>query len=633
MKKLLLSVVACATISFASYAQLAPENFNSGTLPSGWVLISDGHTVSNSFANGNAAIVTGLTANAWMPVQLTTGDYSMITTSLFTPSATADRWLITPSFTVTSANMVFKWEDYDLNSGEGVEIHVSPTAGTTKASFTTKLYDQPTSTGALGIHSISLGAYNGQTIRLAFVENNTNDWGFVVDNVSTQILSPLDAAVDAVGFPSIVATSSSAQVKATISNQGATNITSVQLSYKVDAGTAVTQTFSGLNINPFATSQVTFTTPITGTSAGSHTLTVTALQVNGSADPVASNNTKTANFTTAVNSAVRKPFFEIFTSSTCPPCNPGNANYHSIVNPKDPNDYVSIKYQQDFPGDGDPYATTESVNRRNYYAINSIPRMEIDGGWDENANSFTNQLYMDATAAPAFYQLEGTYSVTGKAVSAQVKYTPYVASSGTKLYVAIIEGKTTKNVESNGETEFFSVMKKMLPDENGTAISTPVSTANTMNFNYTFNGNYRLPADGQSSNRINNSTENSVEEFTDLKVIAWIQSSDKQVLQAANLQSSTSVKDHFTSTIDKISVYPNPAVDLITVDIALKSSEEIITTLVDLTGKVVYSTTAKYNKGENKINVPLSGIASGNYHLMILDTKGNSSVHQVTVSK
>src|SRR5690606_12253596 len=105
-----------------------------------------------------------------------------------------------------------KWDDYDLNSGEGVEIHVSPTAGTTKAAFTTKLYDQPTSTGAMGTHSISLSAYNGQTIRLAFVENNTNDWGFVVDNVSTPILSPLDASVDAVGFPNIVATATSSQV-------------------------------------------------------------------------------------------------------------------------------------------------------------------------------------------------------------------------------------------------------------------------------------------------------------------------------------------------------------------------------------------------------------------------------------
>src|SRR5690606_2117487 len=167
MKKILLSAMACATLGFTVKAQLALENFNSGTLPAGWVLINDGHIVSNSFANGNGPIIAGLTANAWIPAQLAVGDYSMITTSLFNPAATADRWLITPSFTVTSPNMVFKWDDYDLNSGEGVEIHVSPTAGTTKAAFTTKLYDQPTSTGGMGTHSISLSAYNGQTIRLA----------------------------------------------------------------------------------------------------------------------------------------------------------------------------------------------------------------------------------------------------------------------------------------------------------------------------------------------------------------------------------------------------------------------------------------------------------------------------------
>src|SRR5690606_1226575 len=194
----------------------------------------------------------------------------------------------------------------------------------------------------------------------------------------------------------------------------------------------------------------------------------------------------------------RQPLFEVFTSSTCPPCKPGNENYHSIVDVKPASEFVSIKYQQDFPGQGDTYATTESLNRRFFYAISSIPRMEIDGGWDENANVFTNQLYNDAKDVPAFYEMSGTYLINNKTVTAAVNYKPLVTSNSMKLYVAVLEDTTIKNVKNNGEVRFMSVMKKMLPNEFGTVINTPVNTPATLNFNYTFNGNYRLPANAGS---------------------------------------------------------------------------------------------------------------------------------------
>ena len=234
------------------------------------------------------------------------------------------------------------------------------------------------------------------------------------------------------------------------------------------------------------------------------------------------------------------PLFEVFTGSTCPPCLPGNENFHSIVDSKPTQEFVSIKYQEDFPGTGDPYATDESVARRNFYGINSIPRMEIDGGWDGNANSFSPSLYADALAKPSFTFLHATYEVdvATQEVTVYVEGLPVLDyPSGTyRLQVAIIENETTQNVKSNGETEFFEVAKKMLPSDVGTAVASLSNlTPFTLSISHTFQGNFRLPANGQAANRINHATEHSVEEFSDLRVVVWVEEVvSLEVLQAFN---------------------------------------------------------------------------------------------------
>src|SRR5271165_4224136 len=67
-KRLLYLGIAASMISFNASAQLALENFNAPTLPAGWSLINDGHTVSTSFT-GVPGLPASLTANAWVPLE------------------------------------------------------------------------------------------------------------------------------------------------------------------------------------------------------------------------------------------------------------------------------------------------------------------------------------------------------------------------------------------------------------------------------------------------------------------------------------------------------------------------------------------------------------------------------------
>lgn len=422
-------------------------------------------------------------------------------------------------------------------------------------------------------------------------------------------------------------------ITGTIRNLGTSTITSADINYAVDGGAVQTATLSGLNIASAASYNFTHSTAWNATP-GTHVVDIYATNLNGSnvdSDPSDDHNLKNIYVMTA--NLPRTPLFEVFTSSTCGPCKPGNTNYHSIIDTKPATDFVSVKFQQNFPGTGDPYTTTEAINRRStYYAINSIPRMEIDGGWDGNAQSFTNSLYNGAIANLPQYQMNGTYSLDTKTINAKIKYSPLITITGTKLYVAILESHTTANVKSNGETEFFHVMKKMVPNETGTDIAGTIGVWDSLSFSYTFNGNYRLPTDGQTANLINHATENSVEDFQNLYVIAWIQGSDKVVYQAANLSSPTVAIEGFSPIINEVSVYPNPTSDVINVQVEMKNAEQVLATLVDMNGQIVESKSTNMNIGKNTVKFNTSTLAAGIYTVLLFDANHNASVHEVIVA-
>lgn len=424
-------------------------------------------------------------------------------------------------------------------------------------------------------------------------------------------------------------------ITGTVRNLGTTTITSFDLNYTIDGGATITAAVTGVNITSLSTYNFTHSTPWNAT-IGTHIIDVWASNLNGAnvdANPADDHRNKSVSVMS--ENIQRQPLFEIFTSSTCPPCKPGNENFHTIINGKPANDFVYIKYQEDFPGTGDPYCTTEAVNRRNFYAINSIPRMEIDGGWDGNANSFTQALYDASRAIPANYKMSGEYNVNGQTVYMKLRFSPlFNAPAGGKIHVAILEKKTTANVKTNGETEFLQVMKKMVPNDNGTNLpNTAIGSWDSLSLNYSFKGNYRLPSDGQAANRINHTIEHSVEEFSDLMVIAWIQGANKTVYQALNLLSVPSATNEFTKNINNIEVYPNPASDVINIQLQLENQENITMAMADISGNIVYSNMYKLNTGNNTIQVPVEKLSNGIYHIMLFDNKNNSSVHKVQIMK
>ncbi len=171
-----------------------------------------------------------------------------------------------------------------------------------------------------------------------------------------------------------------------------------------------------------------------------------------------------------------------------------------------------------------------------------------------------------------------------------------------------------------------------MPSDAGTPLTAAVGTEESKTLTFTFAGNYRLPSNGQEANWINNATEHSVENFANLKVVAWVQGSDKKVYQAANLSKDGTGIRQVSSTVNSITVYPNPATDVVNIDFDMKSTDEIFATIVSLNGVVVDKQQIKVNVGKNTMTFDLKALASGYYNLIIFDSNNNSFAQRVSVT-
>jgi hypothetical protein len=328
-----------------------------------------------------------------------------------------------------------------------------------------------------------------------------------------------------------------------VRNAGLTTITSMDVNYTIDGGTAVTESLSGLNITANSNYSFNHSTKWNPASTGSYQVKIYASNLNGGTDGNTSNDEASKAIDVIDISVPRVTLNEVFTSSTCGPCVGGNQNLENIfgVDPSagsNASKWTMVKYQADFPGSGDPYFTAEGGIRRSYYSANSVPRLEIDGQWDDNPGGLVQADFDGYNAAPAFLNIDATYSVSGQTVNVDVTFDPIaststLSSSNLVYHVAILEHETDQNTGTNGETYFNFVMKKMVPDANGSAIGPfTVNTKVTESVSYTFNGSYRLP--NNAGDEINHATEHSVEEFDDLQVVVWVQNNDdKKVAQSA----------------------------------------------------------------------------------------------------
>ena len=425
----------------------------------------------------------------------------------------------------------------------------------------------------------------------------------------------------------VALTSAPFTVSADFVNNGAASITGADINYSINGGTAVTSSLTGLSIASNTSATVTSSTNWTPSAAGTYDIKVWLSNLNGSnSDSDTSNDTAMASVQVVPQLTTRYPLYETFTSSTCPPCTPANVQMESVFD-VNPGEYNSVKYQMNWPGTGDPYYTSEGGDRRGYYGVNSVPRVEIDGGWDSNGNNVTQSVFDQFQNVPAFVEMAATFSRWSKTIETTVTITPLadITSNNLALFAVIYSHRDTANVKTNGETEFINVVKKMMPSSSGQSIASLTSgTAVTQTLSYSFNGSYVLPPNGQSPANLN--VEHTVEDFENLGVIAWLQDvNTREVYQSVD--ATYTVGQNENELAAALSIYPNPATDVINVDADFEGTANV--RLISLLGQEVQGFQGELSAGST-LRIPTETLAKGTY-LLVVSKDGSTHAEPVVI--
>jgi hypothetical protein len=271
------------------------------------------------------------------------------------------------------------------------------------------------------------------------------------------------------------------EVKGTLMNVGQTPIQSVDIAWKIN-GTVYPTSFTGLNIPTLGTYD--FTHPdLLNVPIGVYNLNVFITNVNGGPDNDQDNDSLVKQVNSVCNTNDRKPCFEEFTSSTCPPCATFNTSFVPwCITHED--EITLIKYQMNWPAPGDPYYTAEGGVRKDYYGVGWVPWLVTNGSFTDTDMGAVNTAFTNAQMQPGLFGIASSHSLNGHVMTVDAAILPFANFTDLRIHIIVFEYITTGNVGSNGETWFHHVMMKMMPDAYGNTANmtdrTPVMFSETV---------------------------------------------------------------------------------------------------------------------------------------------------------
>jgi thiol-disulfide isomerase/thioredoxin len=601
------------------------EDFEANSIPDGYIIVDrDGYTVHPN--------VGWVNNDAWI---FESG--SAISTSWYTSAAASDDWMITTEIALPTIDdpenkaLKLMWYEYtpDQSYRDGYVIYVNddPTK-TDPADFTEQIFSTGAAATEWTLKQADLTDYAGKSVRLAFVNNSFDKYLLFIDNILIVSPSKNDMVLQSVNDPSYLKSNTN-YFNVTVQSLGFETAQTFDIAYSIDGGAPVVKTFSNAGFN-FLTEK-NLNVDVSGLTTGMHDVEYWVENINGG-----QTDENTANDTISKQIYVYGPeaetgrttILEVFTSSTCPPCKPGNEKIKAIVNNMNIKP-ILLKYQQDFPGAGDPYTTDETVSRRLFYGINAIPETRIDGSFYAiNPNSLTTIMISQARNEGALVDINASYTLYRDEQKIRVygNITPNVDMlPGAAMQVIIKEMVTYNNIESNGETIFDNIVKKMIGGAEGIDVG-GVKAGETQDFDFTFEfkGDYRLPADGQAFNRINFNTEHSVENFDNLAATIFVEfAEDEFIMQAQEADFVNEVEK--VSLIDDFNLYPNPVeANFVNLDFVTKEKSAVQVLITDLNGRTVKKIQlGQLQEGTHNKRIDVSDLENGMYDISVLTNNLN----------
>jgi hypothetical protein len=636
MKRILLAFAVAIFAVSESFSQTVVstdfENTSGGGLPAGWTQVS---AASPGWQTTSAAVNLYFGTASGTPLgtkYALVNDYNGGSTL---SSVNSNDVLKTPVFSL--AGITNPYLTYDrlfwgawLTSAadtEHLSILISTNGGTSWAAT----LQTDTFHNSWINQYVSLAAYAGMSnlvIGIKYDDMGKQIIGAAIDNVMVFGQKTNDIAVQYINMGSIAGNGTT--VKFHVYNKGTSTVTSLNANYSVNGSSPVTQTFSSLNIAPFGSADISFTTTLAGitSGAGLDSVTVNVSQVNSTTDDYTADNTKVKYFAPASSSVQRNGLIEEFSSSTCVPCAGFNATWDPLMESLSidvPSTHVNVvKYQMNWPSPGnDSSYNQDGVDRRTYYGVNAIPEHFVNGQSSTAALTTTGLTdeFNNSKADVAFFDMSGTYTVTmTDSMYVTLSITPHVTITGNyTVYLAAVERHYVNPYATTTQSDYYHVMRMMFPNGNGNSVT---SWTDGTAKNYSFANKFVVGHPEQMNNHFWGDPGNS-------DIVAFIQdNSTNDILQSIVIPATgTAAVKGVTNSVSSVVISPNPANDFTTLHFNLSEATNVSIEVLDVAGRTV-STMANdvMGVGNHNITINTSNIAAGYYTIRI--STGNGAITQ-----
>lgn len=324
----------------------------------------------------------------------------------------------------------------------------------------------------------------------------------------------------------------------------------------------------------------------------------------------------------------RMVIIERFTSWTCGPCASNNPTMEAFINGLDADKIVGIAYHMNWPAPGNDgyylYNPTDNNARRSFYSINAIPQAQMDGIINIQSpytNGGLTSYFNSRTGLLSPITVIVTDSAFGDSIRVRARIYCEIYMSNPSVFVHFSMQEKHNHFTSppgtNGETDFYDVMRRM--NNNGTGQNVSLYPGQNVVIEKTF---YKDP--------IWNSAE--------LMPIVFIQQGN-EILNAGkktnnftlipnspykSVQQGQSQSETYQLQIPVTTVGYNSAVTL---------SSEVDPPNAGITvsfpnGNTVSSFPANFNVQVNSS----ASVPTGAYRIIVTGTNGSGKVHKTSVS-
>ncbi|MEO0107351.1 MAG: Omp28-related outer membrane protein [candidate division WOR-3 bacterium] len=209
---------------------------------------------------------------------------------------------------------------------------------------------------------------------------------------------------------------------------------------------------------------------------------------------------------------------EEFTATWCQYC-PGAARALDEIYERSYDSVAVIAYHS---STSDPFYSSEAAARASYYSLSGYPTTWFDGSKRVVGGVHTGTLYacfLDTVkyrltvSSPLIIDLTCSYDTVANTgtVNATIQNTTSSAISGT-LHFVVVENNIPYSWQ--GMTELDFVMRDMLPDQNGEAVTIPANSNITRSRNFTISASWKEK---------------------DCKIVVFVQSSTREIYQGAEI--------------------------------------------------------------------------------------------------